>query len=1226
MPSYCCFNCPTSDYSERELIERCPTCNQEYGFPLQKPPSEINGYKVTEPLARGFYSVTYIAAYGRLEDPCVLKISSKKLYEFFGKDFDAECRLHARVARDSEHVVGIREMFDADVSFGDLVIPCHIAVLNYVKGTPLDKYLEEHENLSSRTIAQIGIDLFRIIGDLESKEIYHNDLHSGNIIIQQLTARRAEAIDGNIKAVVIDLGSVSDRSKSGSQRIGDLHWVARHLRALSQHLLKNSEKASDTEYRLASLLDERAYLLEPQVTSQRRASVEEYINDIREAYNQVLSPWKERLVLRRFDDAYNAQTLDPWFVPMLLVDPDGHWQAAVSTKGPQVIVGMRGCGKTMLLRSLQFHARATAEEEESEEAILERLREDGYMGLYVSCTKLLDTQDSPSSELHDPYARLLVAYGLEALRAVRHLQEIDKDLVVGGCYKEIADGIAHYLQTPLTLSAVGSEFELERRLIEIQIALGSGDKKHRLSGHPVDAFTHLARAVRKCSPLWNNHYILFLLDDVSTRYLNEPKILELLSQLTFQSPDCAFKLTTEAQTLELGLRSPGQIEKARLGRDYAVFDLGADVYAKVRARDGKLFVEKILKRRAKYYPNHPEASPAQVLGDASLASIAEKIVTTGENSKYKKEIYHGISALTGMCVGDIGDVIAIYELILKKAMWKTTPVAPSVQSECYQEFFSRRLYDLNRREGKLKDFALSFAQAAHKLLLQSHETRKQGKLKRLRQYNKVYVRITTGDFEEQFKCLRDLIDAGVFILDGGSDTPRTKTRDSNPIQQFALTFRKLFGLGNYIGLAELDRFELSGDQLIEWLERPERGAEILMRNLKVETVGAEDECDSETVAEFASEEIRNQAEQPKLFDTKEVIGDVFQAARYNEQVGNEKYVQSKTPQVRVLDREELKNLKVDTLVLGLGFEDRTLESAARLLSLIKPSSALLVDYKEAGYGEEIKRLVGGSTQDIQIVPYHDIGKEGLDVRGDVFVDITGLAKPALFQSVRSALKQADKVWICDTRAQIYYPRDEDIQKVVDAERNLDHYGLLVELRKILTGEKGRYDCEKQLVSDADESRRRILCAFSSAKHERLLTLLDERDFDRIEILAPNGESPRSYLARIAADVAANNYANTNLTLINSHDLPGVLDFLAKHYQTWYVNGGFNFELALTGSKLQAVACAAMSVAVKVAQCWYVRPLQFDVNRFTMGVGDSSYFEVSLPDEKPVTVAPERTVE
>ena len=47
----------------------------------------------------------------------------------------------------------------------------------------------------------------------------------------------------------------------------------------------------------------------------------------------------------------------------------------------------------------------------------------------------------------------------------------------------------------------------------------------------------------------------------------------------------------------------------------------------------------------------------------------------------------------------------------------------------------------------------------------------------------------------------------------------------------------------------------------------------------------------------------------------------------------------------------------------------------------------------------------------------------------------------------------------------------------------------------------------------------ILCAFSSPKHERLLSLLDYRDYDRIEIVAPNSDSPRSKVAQIAAAVA-----------------------------------------------------------------------------------------------------------
>ena len=47
----------------------------------------------------------------------------------------------------------------------------------------------------------------------------------------------------------------------------------------------------------------------------------------------------------------------------------------------------------------------------------------------------------------------------------------------------------------------------------------------------------------------------------------------VLSSLMFVNDSCAFKVTTEAQTLELVLKSPGLVETARIGRDYDTFDL-----------------------------------------------------------------------------------------------------------------------------------------------------------------------------------------------------------------------------------------------------------------------------------------------------------------------------------------------------------------------------------------------------------------------------------------------------------------------------------------------------------------------------------------------------------------------------------------------------------------------------------------------------------------------------
>ena len=1218
MPSYCCFTCPTYDYSEKTLDQLCPSCSRPFGLPVFSPPSLVGRFRIIRPIARGFYAATYFAEYGALDQPCVLRITSKAIYDFFKKDFAEECKSHARIAKDSEHIVQIRDMFDDTLGFGNVNVDCHIAQLDLAEGKTLTEYLAGSMKLKAQTVAQIGIDLFRIICELEQREINHNDLRADNIIIKELgESRRAEALDAGIRAMVVDLGSVADNSISNETqpRLGDIHWVASHLEDLAQSLINDPEQASDLDYRLASLLDERAHLLSPDVMNQRRPSTDECIRDIWEAFHQTFSPWQEHLKLKRFDDAYNAQTLEPWFVPLLIVDPENQWQARMSALGPQVITGMRGCGKTMLLRSLQLHARATKEERENTEQVVQRLMEDKFVGLYVSCTRLLDYSGANSEELNEPYPRLLVAYALEASRAVRHLKDLSSELVNPQWYRELGRAVGDYLETPRDLANVGSEFELERRLIEIQVSLTRGRETLALKSHPSIAFPHLALAITKCSSLWTGHSIFFLLDDVSTRYINEKQIQELLSKLLFQRPECAFKLTTEAQTLETILRSPGEIEKARLGRDYDVFDLGAEVYQKVkigRSRGGTAFIESILSRRAKYYPNHPQATSSMVLGDAPLSLIAERIVSSSEGSKLKKEssrvkkaVYHGITALAGVCVGDIGDVISIYELILRKSSGSKLPIAAVIQSGCYQDFCSRRLFDLNRRENKLKDVALSFAEASHELLLESNEQRKRTGKRRLRQYTKIYVRITTGDPDQQFDRLRTLIDSGVFVLAAGSDTPRTKTKDSDPIQQFVLTFRKLFGLSNFIGLSARDRFELSGNDLEEWLLNPSRGKEILKRNLAKEI----DDLDEDDISD--EEEIWPAPGQQQLFETA-VVGDVFTNGSSEPTSERQNYINKRVPDSREISSGELAVINMDEIIVGLGFEDRCLQSVRRLVKLIKAKRGLLIRYTEEGNTREITSLMRLIAEELVIVDYNDILRNGLRIsNGNIFVDLSGLAKPVIFHAIRNGLKQSRRVFFCDTRAQIYYPLENHISAVLEADRTRDHYTLLEELSQVLSGETGRYDIERLSTSDADESRRRVLCAFASSKHARLFTLLDERDYDRVEILVPTNQTPRSELARIAADVAVQNYPGSVVTKIDSHDLPGVLQFMTDRYQKYYVNGGFNFELALTGSKIQAAACAAISAAFKISQCWYVHAQSFDVGRFTSGSGATTYYEISI---------------
>jgi hypothetical protein len=72
------------------------------------------------------------------------------------------------------------------------------------------------------------------------------------------------------------------------------------------------------------------------------------------------------------------------------------------------------------------------------------------------------------------------------------------------------------------------------------------------------------------------------------------------------------------------------------------------------------------------------------------------------------------------------------------------------------------------------------------------------------------------------------------------------------------------------------------------------------------------------------------------------------------------------------------------------------------------------------------------------------------------------------------------------------------------------------------GENGPNSLINLLPHYTNISEPRVLFAFASAKHERLYTLLDERDYDHINVIVKNGRSPREKLARISAEFSLRN--------------------------------------------------------------------------------------------------------
>lgn len=1215
---YACFLHPKiDDYEEKALSDLCPTCKNPLGFPVDPEiaPQKIRAYNILQPLERGYYGATYVAEIEtRIKKKrVVLKIIPKAIYELFNKDFYQECKTHDEASNGAEHIVNIEDAFEELIQFqnGEKIL-CYVAILDYIEGQTLKSYLHSNSSIPIQTIAQIAIDCLKILEDLRIKSISHNDLHMGNLIVSPLSKSnfRPYEIDQSTKLYAIDFGSSSEKTQSdpNKKRLGDLHWVASILEILSKKILDSPTGTEERDFRLALLLEERAKIIFPSVSNQRVYSFEELITQIRQIFTQVTSPWKTPLQLRSFNDSYNAQTLSPWFVPSLIVDDEDKWISEISSKGPQVITGMRGCGKTMLLRALQFHARATPQNEQEKldsKLLLERLKNDSYIGIYLSCTRLLDSLGAHEHPLNSPFERLFIAYSIEILNAVRHLRELASEKIHPDAFQKIADVITSNINYSSNLTLKGSEYEIEKSLMQILNSLSKGEESYNITSNPAIAFNELATAIRTLTYEWSNSYILFLLDDVSTRFLNDQNIIRLVSALLFQSEICAFKFTTEAQTLEMVINSPGNIEQARIGRDYQIFDLGQEVNNKIHSNksEGIGFVESILHKRSLYHSNHPnKIMPKEFLGNETLQNIAISITKEGKAST-KKGIYHGITAIAGVCVGDIGDVINLYEKILKtRKINNKLPISPTIQNEAYLELCNSRLFDINRRDTKLFDFAESFAEAAHHLLVQSYKKNKHQKSPRLRQYSSIFINISSGDIEKQNKQIRELIDAGIFNFSGGPEASRTNRQGLNPQQQYKLTFRKIHGLNKHIGLSQSDRFELSGEALEEWLNNPKKGKEILIRNLAKDAVYSE----SDGLNDEENNIQPNIGHQTNMFD---IFNNIPRNLEEPPKIHNSILLE-KVPKINVEDLSYESIKTISNYITSFGFEDATLESLKNILSIL-PISSTFLKFKEAGKTTHIKEFLDGNELSYTTINYPSLKVKNFRIQKNTLIDITGIPQSLIFELVRKSIKNNNSLSVAFTKAKTYYPLNKDINIVLKQNKDSsDKTEVLKSITKILKGETGPYKISPLLPVETNHSSRRILIAFATSKHERLYSLLDEREFDKIIIITPKGKSARHKLARISADIALTRFNNAETHEIDDYSVNDITEFITAQYQTYFINQNFSFEIALSGNKIQALASALICDSLVINQCWYIQPTIWDTKRFTKGANKTEIYKIN----------------
>lgn len=1207
--NYACFNCwATNDENE----EKCLECGKELKYPLTSFPENVGEFTIEKGLGRGFYGVTYIAK-NLLDQDVVLKITPQKLYRDKGKNFVDECKLHADISKGTNHLLKIQTILtDQEISFGDINRTCDIAVLDYIEGKTLKELIENKEELKIETIVQITIDLLELLQELNNKKIHHNDLHPANIIVEDLNEElfKYKNIDKSIHVVAIDLGSISEISKSVDDRKNDVHHIANYIHSLSEYILQNPLINSRKDFRIALELDRISKLLMPTVENNRIPSYEEIIDQVENAYKHESNPWQEeKLELKNIGQFYNAQNLLSWNVPDLFVEED-QWLNDVSSQGPLVITGMRGCGKTMLLKSMQIHARIKHAHnlmQKTRFTPLEQIKEDGFLGVFISSNRLLD-QPGNIDSVYEPLTKLFLAYGIEVILALRHMQEEDYNDVQDDFYKPLLEEYELYFPE-LKTQKIKSDVDLEIALHNILALSSMGDKKYKLP-NPITLFSKLARTIKKLSKTLSNSYILFLLDDISTRYLSTQIISELLSSLIFQDEHCAFKFTSEEQTMHSLIFSPGLIEKAKIGRDIEVFDLGTKVYQKTKGVAGKKFALKILEKR-KEHASHPNVKPEVILGDKSLKEIACDIVQL-EN---KNEIYHGLSALTGVCVGDIGDIILLYKNILEKRKDDKFPVPAKIQNLCFLELSNIRIHDLKKREKELENYAFSFAEAANSLLKDSYKKDPD----HLRVYNSIYISNTSANAEKHYEKIRELVDAGVFVL-LKSENLRMSGSGNNPINQFILLYRKILGITKPIGLSQNDRFELKGKNLDDWLKIPKDGARILKSS--VEKVYRKPHPESLDIDQVEEEVVRKRIiiKRQKEIKEKTLLDLIDEPRDFIDMASNtidDKYLSTMLPQISEHSLKNISQDKYDIYITTLGFEERTFESIKRILDKLKFKKIILIEYPQSiGCAKEILNFIKELKVDYEIIQENELNKLTAQINENILLDITGMSKSLIFKITQELIRKNKKMCVIHTSAKNYAPKEESLKPFYEdlkqSENTIDILEKITE--KVSKGEElTEVTLSNLITSYTDSSKNRVLMATCNVKYEKLFQLINERDFDSIDLFVSHKTEIKNNIAKAAAKVIKIRYPEVSINSEDIHSLADIVKSLTQKYIYYFIDQGSNIEFGLTGNKIDTLAYGIIASKFQISDCWYLRTSEFDSEEFSEGVSDTKFYEISIEE-------------
>lgn len=535
-----------------------------------------------------------------------------------------------------------------------------------VSGMSLEQFLTSDAAFDSRE----EIDLFlscltAALSELSKLGYAHGDLHWRNIIREEIGKGGPRPA---VNYVVIDFSESHEVSVPGEALKADIESLGQHLRSFADALHRRVPLTRDDEIAISAI----GHLPGLLVAGAEEAAPPMTPEDVLERFREgVRAAAQSRVDLKDPFDCLSAEDIASDALLANLCFTAHWWVSDLKGSGNVLLIGPRGCGKTMIFRRLRLKTKAAA-------GLVTEMQGDDYVAFYVPCESVF-------------YLRFADMTGATIERYERQLVSFFNMAILAEVSSALASVVGMVCEVPPTLSQALLELAVceagedvlpphtaatgladvshiaKLALVRIREAIGRGVSVK--SAGSIEFVSRIVEVVKREVPSLAGRKFIFLLDD----YTDERVPIRLQRSLhpivSQRSADSCFKLS--AHMFGSIYSYPHRVAPDE-GRNMLVVNIGHEYLDPQRKKAERECLIEILNARIQNSPTH-EGTIDQWLGESAYPGGVTLERALHDRATRARAHYHGVDCLVNLCSGDIAEMVRMVRSIFRRAKVATPP-------------------------------------------------------------------------------------------------------------------------------------------------------------------------------------------------------------------------------------------------------------------------------------------------------------------------------------------------------------------------------------------------------------------------------------------------------------------------------------------------------------------------------------------------------------------------